>query len=292
MTRYEFDAIGTKWQIDISMSRAEAREAGFLPRITSCIEEFDKAYSRFRADSLVSRMSKEAGTFSLPSNAAPMLALYRDLYDRTGGLFTPLIGGMLEDAGYDAIYTLRQKKELEAAPSWDETFEYRSRENELVMRRPAMLDFGAGGKGYLVDLVAQIIESMGVAEYVRDAGGDIACKGNAPIRVGLEDPEDATKAVGYCELQAGSICGSAHNRRAWGDFTHIMDPKKLSSPREISAVWVTAQNGLLADVLATALFFVPPETLRGAHDFEYVIMRSDRSAEKSQGWSGELFVSA
>ena len=289
--RYEFDAIGTKWQVDMPLSHADAAAKEFLPRITSRIEEFDKAYSRFRADSLVTRMSEEAVTSALPPDAPPMLALYRDLYDRTGGLFTPLVGDMLSDAGYDATYTLRQKRELEAAPSWDDTFEYRAKENELVMHRPAMLDFGAGGKGYLVDLVAQVLESMDINEYVIDAGGDIVHKGSEPIRVGLEDPEDASKAIGFCDVQNGSICGSAHNRRAWGDFTHIIDPKKLSSPRGILAVWVTAQSGLYADALATALFFVPPETLRDAYDFEYVIVRSDRSAEKSQGWKGELFVS-
>ena len=292
MIRYEFDAIGTKWQIEIPLSEGDTREVGLLSEIKDRIEAFDRAYSRFRQDSLVTRMSEQAGTFTLPPDAAHMLALYRDLYDRTGGLFTPLVGDLLADAGYDATYTLRQKKNLEVAPSWDDTFEYRAQENELLMRVPAMLDFGAGGKGYLVDRIAQVLEDAGIAEYVIDASGDIVHKGYTPVRIGLEDPEDSTKAIGFCDVQNGSICGSAHNRRAWGDFTHIIDPKKLSSPRDILAVWVTAKSALLADALATCLFFVSPDTLRGAYDFEYVIMREDRSAEKSSGFTGELFVSS
>ena len=290
MTPYVFEAIGTKWQVDIEEELGDARAAGLFSRIRERIEAFDAVYSRFRADSIVTRMSKAEGSYTLPSDAVPMLSLYRDLYERTGGLFTPLVGDMLSDAGYDAEYTLRQKKELDVAPAWDEIFEFAG--SEIVMRKPALFDFGAAGKGYLVDLVAELIEAETAFGYTIDAGGDIVHKGASPIRVGLEDPENAAQAVGVCVLASGSICGSAGNRRAWGEYTHIIDPKKRSSPRGISAVWVTAESGLLADALATCLFFVPPETLTNAYDFQYVILKSDRSVEVSDGFSGEVFVSA
>ena len=225
----------------------------------------------------------------LPADASPMLALYRDLYERTDGLFTPLVGGMLSDAGYDAQYSLRQKKELEAAPSWDGTFEWNG--SELDMKKPALLDFGAAGKGYLFDLVAEVLEETEIFEYCIDAGGDILQKGRSAIRVGLEDPENFGKAVGVCELHNGSICGSAGNRRAWGEFTHIIDPKKLSSPKGILAVWVAAKTAMVADALATCLFFVQAESLAGFYDFEYVIVRSDRTLERSPNFPGEAFVS-
>ena len=288
MPQFNFEAIGTAWQIDIYEGISDAEEASVLSKIKNRIELFDQAYSRFRSDSLVAKMSKETGTFTLPADADKMFSLYRDLYVRTGGLFTPLVGDLLSDAGYDAQYSLRQKKELQIPPAWDDVMEYG--DSRIRIKKPVMLDFGAGGKGYLIDLVGQVLEENTIHEYCIDAGGDILQKSKTPIRVGLENPENVNQVVGVCTLANASICGSAGNRRAWGDFTHIINPKTLSSYGDIIAVWVVADTALVADALATCLFFVPASTLASAYEFEYVLIRKDHSIEKSANFKGQLFA--
>jgi thiamine biosynthesis lipoprotein len=52
---------------------------------------------------------------------------------------------------------------------------------------------------------------------------------------------------------------------------------------------VAADTALVADGLATALFFVPAQHLRPHFDFEYVIMKSNGTAEVSPGFPGEIF---
>jgi thiamine biosynthesis lipoprotein len=289
MTQFKFEGIGTSWQIDIYQQLSTTGESGLLSKIKNRIEIFDKTYSRFRDDSLIMKMSKQTGVFLLPADAEPMLSLYDDLYKKTNGLFTPLVGNILSDAGYDAKYSLKQKKELQIAPGWDEVFEYKY--PNLNIKKPVILDFGAGGKGYLVDLAAKVLEENGVFEYCIDAGGDILHKNKTSIRVGLENPENTKEVIGVYTLQNGSICGSAGNRRAWGNFTHIINPKTLASPENILAVWVAAETALLADALATCLFFVPAKTLADAYKFEYMTVYSDRSIEKSPNFSSEVFVS-
>ncbi len=288
MTQFNFEAIGTKWQISLYQKLDTAKEVELFSYIKNRIELFDKAYSRFRADSLVTKMSRETGDFVLPSDAEPMISLYHDLYIRTNGLVTPLVGNLISDAGYDAQYSLKQKKELETPPAWEEALEYNH--PILKIKKPVLLDFGAAGKGYLVDLVGEVLEVNGVFEYCIDAGGDILHKGVKPIRVGLENPKNTEQVIGVYTLGNGSICGSAGTRRAWGKFTHIMNPKTLVSPTEIIAVWVIAKKALVADALATCLFFVPASTLVSAYDFEYVLVRKDRSVEKSDNFSGEVFT--
>jgi thiamine biosynthesis lipoprotein len=285
---FNFQAIGTKWHIDIYKELDEAEKSDLFSKIKNRIDIFDKTYSRFRADSLVTKMSRESGTFTLPADAEAMFSLYRNLYLRTNGLVTPLIGNLISDAGYDAEYSLKQKKKLEKPPAWDEAIEYKH--PTLLIKKPVLLDFGAAGKGYLVDLIGKVLEENGISEYCIDAGGDILHKGTTPIRIGLEDPEDTKKVVGVNILANGSICGSAGNRRKWGDFTHIINPKTLASPTNIVAVWVVADTALLADALVTCLFFVPASKLSVAYKFEYVIVYSDRSLEKSANFQGEIFV--
>ena len=288
MTQFNFDAIGTKWQIDLYKDLDKEKEVDILSQIQSRIEIFDKTYSRFRSDSLVNKMSKKSGSFILPPDAELMLSIYHDLYLRTGGLFTPLVGDMLSDAGYDSNYSLVQKKELKASPLWEDVLDYKH--PNILIKKPAMLDFGAAGKGYLVDLVSKVLESNNIYDYCIDAGGDMFYKGDNSIRVGLENPIDTSQVIGVCNLQNASICGSAGNRRAWGKFTHIMNPKTHDSVRDVVAVWVVAKTALVADALATCLFFVGAEDLSDFYDFEYVLIRSDSSVEKSKGFQGEIFT--
>ncbi len=289
MTQFNFGAIGTKWQIDIYQPISSAKEAELLSRIEERIESFDKTYSRFRADSLVTKMAKEGGLFQLPADSQKLFSVYHDVYTRTNGLVTPLVGNILSDAGYDAQYSLQQKKDLTVAPEWGEIIDFQY--PNIQIKKPAMLDFGAGGKGYLIDLVAEVIEANGVHSYCIDAGGDILHKGNTPIRVGLENPDNVEQVIGVYPLQNRSICGSAGNRRAWADFTHVINPKTLVSPKHISAVWVTAKSAFIADIIATALFFVEAKTLSDMYSFEYCIVRNDHSVEKSTGFVAELFTS-
>ncbi|MBP6884726.1 MAG: FAD:protein FMN transferase [Candidatus Pacebacteria bacterium] len=288
MVQFNFEAIGTHWQIDIYQDISSFKEEEILVSVKNRIEIFDKTYSRFRTDSLVTEMSKKVGIYILPDDAKEMLAVYRDLYIRTNGHVTPLIGNIISDAGYDAEYSLKQKKDLFEAPKWENVIEYVY--PALTVKQPVLLDFGACGKGYLVDIVGGVIEACGIFQYCIDAGGDILHKGPNSIRVGLENPENNTQALGIYTLQNGSICGSALNRRKWENFTHVINPKTLTSPKEILAVWVATQTALVADALATGLFFESAKAFRDRYDFEYLIVRSDFSIEKSPNFSNELFM--
>ena len=204
----------------------------------------------------------------------------------TDGLFTPLIGSLISDAGYDTEYTLKQKKKLERPPTWDEAMDYEY--PDLTIKKPTLMDFGAAGKGYLVDLVGEILDENGANDYCIDAGGDILHKGKKPIRIGLENPMDKDQVIGIGIVGNGSICGSSGNRRRWGEFTHIMNPKTLTSPADITAVWVVTDTAILADALATCLFFIPASALV-EYKFEYVLIHSDGSFERSPGFQGEIF---
>ena len=288
MISFTFPAIGTTWQIDIDAQVSIEKESEIFFAIQKRIDDFDKTYSRFRSDSLVTKMSQESGEFVLPEDAKKLFELYYELYTATEGLFSPFVGQILVDAGYDADYSLTQKKELVAPPLWEQVIRYDA--PVLFVKQTTLLDFGAGGKGYLVDLVAEVIESFDMVEYCIDAGGDILRKGRNTVRIGLENPRQFDEVIGVYTLGNGSLCGSAHNRRSWGDFTHIINPATLSSPKEIVAVWVYAQSALLADSIATCLFFVSPKKLQGIYDFEYLIMRDNNLIEKSSGFSAEIFI--
>lgn len=286
MSVLRFDAIGTAWTIELPEDTA-VDVAALQARIDARIELFDRAYSRFRPDSLVSRMAKESGTYMLPEDAPPLLDLYAALYGATEGRLTPLIGQVVADAGYDAAYTFVPGAPV-SPPRWEEVLIHEGR--SLTLRAPALLDFGAAGKGYLVDIVAGLLEAEGVTAYVVDAGGDMRVRSLSSLPIALENPLDPTTAIGVASLASGSICGSAGNRRTWGRYHHTIDPYTLESPQHVLATWVVAETALVADAMATALYFAPAAALQAVAPFAYLTLMPDYAIERSSDFPAELFI--
>jgi thiamine biosynthesis lipoprotein len=279
-----FDAIGTGWRIDTPEPLGEADFAVVLERIAA----FDAAYSRFRDDSLVARLAREGGAIDFPDDAGPLFDLYATLYEATGGAVTPLVGASLERLGYDPGYRLRPAGPALPSPPWDGRLTVSG--SRVTAREPLLLDVGAAGKGYLVDLVARELARLGVAEATVDAGGDLLHTGQDPLRVALEHPYDPRQAVGVVEV-TGAICASATNRRAWGDgLHHVLDGRTGLPVREVAATWVLAATALEADGLATALFVADPAPLEDRFEFRFVRMFTDGSAEYSADLPGEVFA--
>jgi thiamine biosynthesis lipoprotein len=279
-----FEAIGTHWTIEL-FGHAEVPD-GLVPAITKRIGEFDKHYSRFRKDSLVTAMSQKAGTYDLPPDAKPLLDLYQSFYKITNGAMTPLIGQALSDAGYDANYSLQPKK-ITAPPSWEDALDYHW--PQLTIKQPVLLDFGACGKGYLVDIISELLAEHGITSFLVNAGGDMLHRGPAPVQISLEHPGDVTKSIGSVHLQNSSLCGSAGNRRAWAQYHHILDPQRLASPTHIRAAWACADSTMLADALTTALFFSEPQALLQRYKFNYALVLEDYSLTYSAGFPATFF---
>ena len=172
--RIEFEAIGTLWNIDLyDLDNQDILKISNL--IKARIELFDKTYSRFRPDSLISEMGKISGTYRLPEDAKEMIDLYRRMFDATSGKVTPLIGQVLVDAGYDANYSLTPKPKISPAKLWSEVIEYNF--PNITLKEPAVLDFGAIGKGYLIDIISNLLSQNGILNHVgrhRQLGGCIS----------------------------------------------------------------------------------------------------------------------
>jgi FAD:protein FMN transferase len=286
--RLDFEAIGTVWSIEVPVLPEDVTEQQIGEAVSRRIEEFDKTYSRFKNDSWITK-ARKPGIYQLPNDIGPLLSVYRKLYDVTNGLFTPLIGSALEQAGYDVGYSLVPKS-ITPVPSWNESL--RVSANQLEVKKPVVLDFGAGGKGYLVDIVAGVLTSFGVESFCVDAGGDIVYqnKNNTSLEVGLEHPEKFDEVIGVVKLLNGSLCGSAGNRRKWNGYHHIINPRTRTSSKERIASWVVTSSGLVADSLATALLLTSARNLAPHFNFEYAVIHEDYTLEKSAYFPATFFT--
>lgn len=291
---FAFEATGTRWEIETS----RALDPPLQERIVERTQHFDATYSRFRPDSLVSRMAAapKGGHFDFPNDAPALFDLYDRLHAVTGGAVDPLVGRDLELLGYDRMYSLTPAPDFVRAethalgrPSWSN--DVLRDGSSLVTRRPLVIDVGAAGKGYLVDLLAEILEDAGFTEFVVDGSGDLRHAGASGLPVGLEHPFDPGLVIGVANLRGRALCASAVNRRAWGDgLHHVLDARTGLPVRDVVATWVIADDAATADGLATALFFTGTETLAQVFDFSCVRLFRDGRAEVSQNFDGEVFT--
>lgn len=258
-------------------------------RIRDFIEEYESVLSRFRADSLVSRMAcaEHGGEFEFPTWAQPLFAIYSEFYDATHGAFDACIGADLLALGYNNSVQFVPESAASAGKN-DNSSSYScsnyrralpvkwadiSRDDggaTLHTNKPVQLDFGAAGKGYFVDLVMQIIKEEfsddstannyfpSDFDFLVNAGGDMrACfsKKNSQIKVALENPFDTTQAVGVASIASGALCASSAARRRW----KVKDASGFES-NLIATHLINALDGIPACDLCASWAYVPSKT--------------------------------
>ena len=294
-----FEAIGTAWRIGVGGAGTPTSSLGAAlsdddrAAVLERIAQFDRDWSRFRDDSLVSCIAREPGSWGLPADAAPLLDLYERLHAATDARLSPLVGASLERLGYDAAYRLLPGGDPLPAPRWQDSLSLRRTGDGLVLdtAAPLLLDVGAAGKGYLVDLVGELLAERGLPDTMVDASGDVRVRGERSIRVALENPFDPTTALGVVELHDQALCASATTRRAWGDgLHHIIDAVTGRPVETVVATWVIADSALIADGVATAMFLTDPARLSAVFPVEWVRLSADGRLEASAGFRGELFA--
>ena len=287
---FRFTAIGTDWQIDTEHPLPEE----LRQRICFLAEDFDHVWSRFRVDSLITRIAYAEGwrRFEFPARDVALFDLYDRLVAATDGAIDPLIGRDLELLGYDARYSLVPDDAAIAGrrrrDSWAR--DIRREGTTITTDRPVVIDVGAAGKGHLVDLIARTLMGAGIDAFVVDGSGDLRHRGREPVMVGLEHPRLPVRVIGTVPLQDAALCASATNRRAWGEgLHHVLDGRTRRPVAEVVATWSIAADAATADGLATALFVSDPAQL-GSFEFAWVRMLADGTVQWSNDFDGELFL--
>ncbi len=258
-------------------------------RIRAFVDEYESVLSRFRADSLVSRIAcaEAGGDFEFPAWAEPLFAIYDEFYAATCGAFDACVGADLLALGYDNSVQFVPESAGSASEnsdsvsgSWNKycralpvKWADISRDDgstTLHANQPVQLDFGAAGKGYFVDLVAKIIkdelsgdspsdcDSPADCDFLVNAGGDMrACfsEENSQIKVALENPFDTTQAVGVVSIASGALCASSAARRRW----KVKDKNGFES-NLIATHLINALDGTPAQKLSASWTYVPAKT--------------------------------
>jgi len=277
-------------------SRAQA----FFAQAVNWVEQFEARYSRFRNDSLLSAINREAGRswVEVDAETESLFALCDGLHFTSRGVLDPTHAPLVK-LWYkrDTVPT-----DVEIASAKERTGWHRVERQPGKVRLPEgmELDFGGFGKEYAVDQVALIAERHGIADFLIDFGRDLrvrgAPRGKPCWHLGIEDPR--RPGEGFCGvgLIEGGMAASGDYQRYFVSngirYGHIIDPRTgYPVAHGLRAVHVIAGDCLQAGLHSTSAFIhgIPDglELLELTYGMEGLFISEDNQWKTTQ-W--ERFV--
>jgi len=275
------------------------------------VEAVDRACSRFRSDSELSRLLQNP---RIPTAVSPLLAAALSTSfaaaEATGGLVDPTIAAALRTWGYDVDFAAMPADlpplamTLGAVPGW-RTVRFDPTTRTVVVPRDVDLDLGATGKGLAADRAAAAAAVAAGCSTLVSIGGDIAVAG-PPRRGGWEvritddhraDPVEADGPV--VSIRSGGLATSSTTVRRWtrgGTVVHhIIDPRTGHPAdtcwRTASVAAATCAEANAASTAAIVLGPDAPEWL-AARGLPARLVAGDDRVTTVAGWPADAPVPA
>ena len=234
------------------------------------VDELERRWSRFRADSEISRLNARAG---LPTglSADSFLLVDRGVagWRWTDGLYDPTVLRAVEAAGYDRSFdqipTEMPPRDAVPAPGCA-GIALDPHLRTVTLPRGTGFDPGGVGKGLAADLVVAALRDAGAAGACVSIGGDGRVAGEAPPggwSVGLASPYSDDEFLAVLSLTDHGIATSSRMMRRWtaGGAVrhHLLDPR-TGEPVDngVDTVTVVEREAWFAEVLSKAVFVAGP----------------------------------
>ena len=238
--------------------------------IDSIFSMFDNSLSTYIDNSTISKVNR-GENIQLDNLFIDVFNKSKVIYNKTGGMFDPSIGNLLEYYGFGPDKTVNEINSNEILLILQSVgFDKVSIVNNKLVKQNQFtkLDFNAIAKGYAVDIVGEMLESKGVNDYMINIGGEIRSMGKNHFKdsfwkIGIENPEPKkqddiiSKKV---KLNNVSIASSGNYRNYRVDpktgikYVHTINPiNGKSQQSNILSASVISKSCFVADAYATAM---------------------------------------
>ena len=201
------------------------------------VRRIEVKYSRYRGDSIVSRINAAAGrdeAIAVDDETAALLDFAGVLHEASDGLFD-VTSGVLRRAWDFRAARLPDPAALAALlplVGWQQVHWHA---HHIRLPREGMeLDFGGFGKEYAADRAAEVLRAAGVQHGFVNLGGDIRVVGpradGRPWRFGIQHPRQGEgQTIASVEMSTGALATSGDYERFFEHegrrYCHILDPR-------------------------------------------------------------------
>ena len=220
-------------------------------------------FSRYRDDSIVSRINAAAGSgtpVQVDDETAGLLNYAATVHEQSDGLFD-ITSGVLRKAWDFKAQRIPEQSELNALLPLIGWPKVQWRRPHIALPLKGMqIDFGGFGKEYAVDRAAGVLAAEGIAHGLIELGGDLRVIGphadGSAWQVGIRHPRLAETAIATLPLHRGAIASSGDYERYFERegrrYSHILDPRSGWPVRDsFASVSVLADQCLIAGTATT-----------------------------------------
>jgi thiamine biosynthesis lipoprotein len=248
---------------EIQVYAADVSEARSLAgRAIAEVRRIEAKYSRYRPDSVVSRINEAAGgaPVGVDEETERLFDYVDACFRQSRGRFDPTSGVLRRAWHFEPGAAIPGPADLAphlAAIGW-----HRVERTPGTVRLPKAgmeLDFGGFGKEYAVDRAATVLREAGAARALVNLAGDLAVLAphpdGSPWRIAVRHPRKADAALAALPVSSGAIATSGDYER-YVDIDgvrhcHILDPRTGRSARGFQSVTVHASSCLVAGSAST-----------------------------------------
>ncbi len=265
---YEFSAMASPCELRL-VGADEARLPELAAQAIDEVRRIERKYSRYRADSVVSRINAAAGHgegVAVDDETEALLQFADQLYRLSGGGFD-ITSGVLRRAWDFSSGTPPSNEAVQALLPLIGWPAVRLEAGRISMPRAGMeLDFGGFGKEYAADRAAGLLARHGLGGFV-DLGGDIRVIGpradGKPWVFGIRHARLADRCVAEVSLSAGAVATSGDYERgffhAGRRYSHLLDARTGWPVRRWQSASVVAPTCAAAGALCTMALLLEDE---------------------------------
>ncbi|MBO5933159.1 MAG: FAD:protein FMN transferase, partial [Bacteroidaceae bacterium] len=234
--------------------------------ITRVLKDVDNSLSTFNANSTISLVNKNMQV-ELDSMFLYVFHLAQHVAETTTGAFDITVAPAVNAWGFGFKNAETIDNDLIDSLKQIVGYQMVKEENGVIVKDDSriMLDCSAIAKGFGCDVVAALFDSVGIADYMVEIGGEIVVKGlnskGSDWRIGISKPTDdslatETELQTVLELTNRAMATSGNYRNFYykdgKKYAHTIDPATCRPVNHnLLSVTVLAENCAVADAYAT-----------------------------------------
>ena len=262
----EFKAMASPCSLHVS-GRDEGAMCDAAHAALDEVRRIEHTYSRYRPDSIVSRINQAAGrtAVDIDDETADLLRFADRLWQQSDGLFD-ITSGVLRTVWDFKRAVVPSPEALKAALERIGWNKVELTASSVRLAEPGMeLDFGGFGKEYAADRAAVVLKTHGIDQALINLGGDLHAlrdaSNPAPATwtIDIQHPRPPAHApqasVARLQLSEGGLATSGDYERFFvrdgRRFCHILNPLTGWPISDFQSVSVCAGNTTTAGALAT-----------------------------------------
>lgn len=269
--------MGTTFSVKVIAPPENLDLAGLRTDIEAALDGINRSMSTYLSDSELSRFNASDSTdwIEVSPELCHAIEAAQVVSEFTGGAFDVTVGPLVNLWGFGPTEATHQPPPNDAITAAMQFVGYTKLQADCAipaLRKDApgiYVDLSAFAKGHAADVVAALLDTRNLPDYLIEIGGEMRLRGtnarSEPWAIAVEKPERAERSIQtVVHLTDAAMATSGDYRNFFEHegrfYSHTIDPRTgYPVTHDAASVTVIAQTAAFADAAATALLVLGPD---------------------------------